>query len=88
MVLWSVDGHDWEYDDPNRVAAAVLDHVTPGSIVLLHDTNAVTARALPAIIEGLRRDGYSLVPVSELTGVVPYRPGREPSPPAATADDR
>ena len=57
-VLWSVDSQDWRDRDPASIARRVVDQVRPGAIVLLHDSPA-TARALPVLIDGLRRRGYS-----------------------------
>lgn len=56
-VLWSVDGRDWIDRDPEAIARRVVSQVRPGSIVLLHDGPA-TAKALPALIDGLRRRGF------------------------------
>ena len=46
----------------------VLNSVSDGSIVLLHDFqgNSKTVEALPGIIEGLQNQGYTLVTVSQL----------------------
>jgi len=64
LVLWSVDSADWGDDDPESIARAVVRAAEPGSIVLLHDREAVTIRALPLIIEGLVRRGFVIEPVS------------------------
>lgn len=66
-VLWSVDARDWIDKDPDSIARRVLRQVRPGSIVLLHD-QAQTARALPQIIDGLRRRGYRFRTVRPLPG--------------------
>lgn len=57
-VLWSVDSRDWHDRDPVTIAQRVERRVSPGSIVLLHDLPQ-TALALPEILAGLRRRGYS-----------------------------
>lgn len=57
-VLWDVDSRDWIDQDPDSIARRVVRQVRPGSIVLLNDLPH-TARALPQIIDGLRRHGYS-----------------------------
>jgi len=48
----------------------VLGTVRNGSIVVMHitdgDTAPLTAKALPAVVEGLRARGYELVWVSTL----------------------
>ncbi len=46
----------------------VLNSVSDGSIILLHDFqgNSKTVEALPTIIEGLKKQGYTFVTVSQL----------------------
>jgi len=44
----------------------VLTRVRPGSIVLFHNAAKHTPEALPGIIESLLKDGYSIVPISEI----------------------
>jgi peptidoglycan/xylan/chitin deacetylase (PgdA/CDA1 family) len=75
VVLWTVLGFDWEDgEQAGAIAARVLEEAQPGAIVCLHDgdrkdpavTRDATVAALPAIVRGLRRDGYELVTVSEL----------------------
>ncbi|MGC5285439.1 polysaccharide deacetylase family protein [Micromonospora sp. DT231] len=48
---------------------AVLDHVRPGSVVIMHVTEAnaaMTDEALPHILEGLRERGLEPAPLSEV----------------------
>lgn len=66
MVLWNVDPQDWLLDTKEKVAKAVLDHVEPGNIVVMHEGKAVTYGALPIIIDTLKEEGYEFVTVSEL----------------------
>jgi peptidoglycan/xylan/chitin deacetylase (PgdA/CDA1 family) len=69
-VHWDVELEDWE---PWRTAEDVARDATngalehgDGAIVLLHTWPEPTAGALPRIIEGLGREGVSLVTVEEL----------------------
>lgn len=78
VVLWSVDGEDWDRE-ADAAAAVVVRNARPGDIVLLHDRTATTAQALPAIIGGLRARGFALVTVSELTGLPAYAPSVAPT---------
>jgi peptidoglycan/xylan/chitin deacetylase (PgdA/CDA1 family) len=67
-----------EYDDvsgdafgnnPARITADTVRNAKPGSIVVLHITEAnapQTAIALPAIIKRLRGEGYRLVTLGDL----------------------
>jgi peptidoglycan/xylan/chitin deacetylase (PgdA/CDA1 family) len=67
VVLWSVDPRDWAPGaTPKRILQNVLSNVHAGSIVLLHDgggDRSATVRALPKIIDGIRKRGLRLVPV-------------------------
>ncbi|MGN6380767.1 MAG: polysaccharide deacetylase family protein [Gaiellales bacterium] len=67
VVLWSVDPRDWAPGATARgITKNVLSHVHAGSIVLLHDgggDRSATVRALPRIIDGIRRRGLKLVTV-------------------------
>lgn len=60
---------DWEPDvSAEERLSIVLNEVKDGTMVLLHDFqgNVNTAKALPAMIHGLKEQGYSFVTVSEL----------------------
>jgi peptidoglycan/xylan/chitin deacetylase (PgdA/CDA1 family) len=53
------------------IVRAVLEHVQPGSIVVLHvtqDNAKMTDKALPPILDGLRAKGLQPVRLSELLG--------------------
>lgn len=65
-IYWSVDPQDWNAkNSAQAVINTVVGQTGPGAIVLMHDT-AKTAQALPAIIDGLRARGLTLVTLSEL----------------------
>ncbi len=68
VVLWGTDSHDWMNPGVGVIAGRVLRFAHPGDIVLLHasDTCKQTDIALPAIISGLRKEGYKLVTVDQL----------------------
>ena len=44
----------------------MLKNVRSGSIVLFHNAAIHTPEALPGIIEALQKEGYTIVPVSQL----------------------
>ncbi len=74
LVLWSAAGYDWK-KDVQGITAAVLRELRPGAIILLHDGRETrpgaeidrsrTVSALPAIIAGARRQGYTFTPVRD-----------------------
>jgi len=65
-VQWDVDSLDWKDLSAEDITKRVTSKVKPGSIVLFHNAAKNTPAALPAIIEHLLQNGYSIVPVSEL----------------------
>ena len=82
MVTWDVSAADWATTNAAMVARRVLRHVRPGSIVLLHDgldgnadqNRAVVLRALPRILDGLRRRGLHPVTLDRLLRRPAYQP--------------
>ena len=77
-VRWTVDTLGWEgtagHITASTVVSRVLDAARPGEIVLMHvgsnpdDHTTLDADALPAVISGLRAQGYSFVTLDALTG--------------------
>ncbi|MEM9317530.1 MAG: polysaccharide deacetylase family protein [Pseudomonadota bacterium] len=76
-VLWSVDPLDWQRPGSGVVAGRIINGSHSGAVVLSHDIHGPTVRAMPAVLDGLRGRGYSMVQVSEIVdrGVWPA-PGR------------
>ena len=67
--IQGIDCGDWQsnvsaYDRANTI----LNNVSDGTIILMHDFegNDNTVQALPTIIEGLKKQGYIFVTVSQL----------------------
>lgn len=76
IVLWSVCLEHGSLRTPQQLADRVVNLVTPGGIILLHDgrPNLTTDRstsvaALPIFIKALKKQGYSFVTVPELIGM-------------------
>jgi peptidoglycan/xylan/chitin deacetylase (PgdA/CDA1 family) len=79
IVTWNVDVKDWACEDPELIATRLLDQVTPGSIVLLHDNlvpaldrtdRIVTLRAVELFLRRAR-ERFQFVTIPEL-----FRHGR------------
>lgn len=66
VILWSVDPEDWKDDDIDRVVAAVVEHVSDGDIILLHDLFPSSAQAALRIVDTLLGKGYCFVTVEQL----------------------
>ena len=65
-IQWDVDSLDWKEIPAGEITERVTKKVQPGSIVLFHNAALHTPEALPAILETLIQDGYTLVPISQL----------------------
>ncbi len=66
VIQWDVDSIDWKDPTPEDITKKVVGGVKSGSIVLFHNDLENTTKALPDILEQLKGQGYSFVPVSEL----------------------
>ncbi|MDD2628904.1 MAG: polysaccharide deacetylase family protein [Limnochordia bacterium] len=77
IVLWSLSAQDWRPKaTASSIAARVLSKVSPGDIILFHDSGALfrntgasrqaTVDALPLIIEGLHEKGFRILPLPQL----------------------
>ena len=74
VILWSVDPEDWKDDDVDRIVAAVVEHVSDGDIILLHDLFPSSGQAALSIVDTLLEKGFCFVTVEQLMearGVTP-----------------
>ena len=60
------DSLDWKDYDASTIYDRVTGKVTNGSIVLFHNAALHTPEALPSILETLIKNGYTIVPISQL----------------------
>ncbi len=67
-VLWSIDPEDWRRPGAAIVASRIVTASHPGGIVLAHDIQIGTVRAMPATLDALIARGYEFVTISELIG--------------------
>ncbi len=66
IIGWNIDTLDWKYHNSNYIMNQILDKVSDGNIILMHDIYTATSNALDKVIPELIRRGYQLVTVSEL----------------------
>ncbi|HHZ14153.1 MAG: polysaccharide deacetylase family protein [Caldicoprobacterales bacterium] len=76
IAFWSIEAQDWAQNTTaEHIFNTVVDKAVPGSVVVLHDNQGDpgapenTLRALPRIIESLRKEGYSFVGLEKTKGV-------------------
>ncbi|MGM7683890.1 polysaccharide deacetylase family protein [Cytobacillus sp. Hm23] len=60
MVLWNKDPKDWKVQNPNDIISYIQNSNPSGSIILLHESQAVID-ALPSIISYLLNEGLEVV---------------------------
>ncbi|RKS08620.1 peptidoglycan/xylan/chitin deacetylase (PgdA/CDA1 family) [Nocardiopsis sp. Huas11] len=66
IILWDVDTLDWESRDTAAITDHALTHSVPGSVVLFHDIHPTSVQAIPGVLEGLHRQGYHFVTVTDI----------------------
>lgn len=68
-IMWAICIENGKAPTPWQMAQRVLDNVSPGEIILLHDgrlDRTRTVQALPLLLDGLKEKGYQTVTVEEL----------------------
>jgi peptidoglycan/xylan/chitin deacetylase (PgdA/CDA1 family) len=71
-VNWDIDSKDWKELNASQVLANILEHTHKGAIILQHSAGGETqdlsgtVKALPILIEQLKKQGFKLVTVPEL----------------------
>lgn len=68
-IIWSVDTLDWKYKDADHLYNFVINNVSDGDIVLMHDLQKSTKIAMERILPELYVRGYQVVSVSELANI-------------------
>ncbi|MDX2225873.1 MAG: polysaccharide deacetylase family protein [Verrucomicrobiae bacterium] len=68
VAYWSVDTHDWRRQGVDRIVERAVGPAQSGSIILGHDLHAMTAEAMPGILDGLLEKGYTFATLTELLG--------------------
>ena len=66
FIYWSLDSNDWKWLDAQTDYDVVMDNVSDGDIILMHDIHQASADATKMIVPALINKGYQLVTVSEL----------------------
>ena len=66
VIMWSLDTLDWKKKDATLIRDYVLETVSDGDVILLHDIHDFSVNAAFELIPKLIEQGYQLVTVSEL----------------------
>jgi peptidoglycan/xylan/chitin deacetylase (PgdA/CDA1 family)/sulfur carrier protein ThiS len=74
LVLWDGDTNDWKKPPPATITYSALSGIRPGGTILMHDgggDRSNTVAALPGVIAGIKKRGYSCVTLDQLFGAGP-----------------
>ena len=66
VILWDLDTLDWENRDADAIVQRVLENVSDGDIILMHDIYDSTAEAVEILVPKLKEMGYQMVTISEM----------------------
>ena len=66
LYYWSLDTQDWKYRSADHVYNAVMNNVSDGDIILMHEIYVSTADAVERMIPALLEQGYQLVTCRQL----------------------
>lgn len=72
IILWSVDTNDWLYKDETKIYNHIIENISDGDIVLMHDLYPTTLEALKMVLPVLRQMGYKITTVSDLANEKGY----------------
>ncbi|MFB4312762.1 polysaccharide deacetylase family protein [Actinomadura sp. 21ATH] len=75
QILWSVDSLDWLHRNVRKNVRAGVSEPEKGGVVLFHDIHKPTVTAVPEILAGLKKRGFTLVTVTELFQGQRLKPG-------------
>jgi peptidoglycan/xylan/chitin deacetylase (PgdA/CDA1 family) len=77
QFLWAVDPFDWRDRDSATVERRVVNGARRDYVILMHDIQPTTVKAVPHILDRLAKKGFSFVTISELFGAHQPVPGKE-----------
>ena len=66
LILWQIDSGDWENINEIDIINNVVESVKHGDIIVFHDDNNTTSKALKNIIIKLKDEGYQFTNVTNL----------------------
>ncbi len=66
MIMWSIDTLDWSTKNADSTYNTVMNNVSDGDIILMHEIYQASVDATRRLIPALQERGFRLVTVSEL----------------------
>lgn len=65
VIMWSLDTIDWQRPSPDTITNRIVKRLHNDAIVLMHPTEP-TVKALPALLEEIKAQGYDIKKVKEI----------------------
>ena len=66
VIQWSIDSLDWQEPGVDFIVKRILENVSTGDIILMHNNAPDTPEALERLIPALKKKGFEIVPLSKL----------------------
>ena len=66
IIIWNIDTLDWKSHNSKKIVSRVMNKLSDGDIILMHDIYSATVKAVDILVPKLISEGYQLVSVSEL----------------------
>ena len=66
IIIWNIDTLDWKSHNSTKIVSRVMNKVSDGDIILMHDIYSATVKAVDIVVPKLINEGYQIVSVSEL----------------------
>ena len=66
IIIWDIDTLDWKNHNSSKIVSRIMNKVSDGDIILMHDIYSATVKAVEIVVPKLLSEGYQIVSVSEL----------------------
>lgn len=66
IIIWDIDTLDWKSHNSSKIVSRIMNKVSDGDIILMHDIYSATVTAVDIVVPKLINEGYQIVSVSEL----------------------
>ena len=69
LITWNIDTNDWRYHNSDYIVNHIMENVSDGSIILMHDSYESTLDAVKKALPKLYAEGYQIVTISDLAAL-------------------
>lgn len=72
VIGWNIRSLDGAISNENKIYNRIIKRISPGGIVLLHDTSEHSVRVLEQLLQFLQNNHYSVITLEELLNLKAY----------------